>query len=161
MPRASPARTARLTPCTARTDAVCEAECLCQPFGFDDRDAASAHAAQVVGLCRWQPQRGGVVAAPAGGQVVRCDRQSGGSARPATRLREGAAVGKAATRRRIEQRGRRALDRHQRHRVAAHVGEGVGQAHRVGMVRRLQHRGERARFHHLAGIHHRAARSQV
>jgi hypothetical protein len=101
------------------------------------------------------PQLRGATAAPAGSDVVggnRFQRRRGGVA---GWLGERAARGEAATGRRIEQGGRRALDRHQGDVGVADVREGVRQAHRVGVERRFKHRRDGAGLDDLAGIHHR------
>ena len=83
----------------------------------------------------------------------RCRRRSAVSPR-AGGLGERAARREAAAGQRLAQVGRAAADRHQLQRVRQQVGEGVAQAHRVGMARPRQHLAHRAALDHLAGIHH-------
>ncbi len=76
--------------------------------------------------------------------AVGARRSSGGG----SAWQRGEAKGQRAAKRQpcggMQQVGRRALDRHQLAARALEVGEGVGQAHRVGMARALQHVRRRA-----------------
>ena len=141
MPSASPARTARLTPCTARTIRPRRRKVLASAVALDHRDVASAHRTHVCGCAASARSSAAASLAPAGGEMVRRDCDQRRRDRPA------AGLGERAARSAKRQPGGgsssdggapsigTSVDL-----VAAHVGKGVRQAHRVGMERRLQHR---------------------
>ena len=156
MATASPSPTSKVTPSSA-----CTAGCAPRTISPSERvtgkcftTSRSSTSAAMSGIQCGCSEGVGLAVAQAGrawwvAVAVRSRRST---------LQAGWAKGQRGAKRQPEggslQVGRAAADRHQLQRVRQQVGEGVAQAHRVGMARPRQHLAHRAALDHLAGIHH-------
>ena len=130
-------------------DATRRAEMLGETARLDERCHLSLH----VAVSRAQvAKRFGLGGAVAGGAVWR-RLPSTGSSRTQIASANGQRGAKRQPLRRDEQVGRAALDGNELGAGAVEIGKGVGQAHRVGMERPLQHLVRRAPPRPPAGIH--------